>query len=207
MPVATAIAVHGMVQVVSNGSRAWFTRAWIDWRILGFLCLGMATAAATLYLVSYRPSLIVVSIAVGLMPLLVWLPLGRLQLDATRPAHALLCGFISAGLAIGVGVSGPIIDVALVRSQIDRRHVIATKAASQVVNHGTKVAFYWSAAASLSSSGWWAVAVALPLSVLGTRAGNFVLHRLTDVGFRRWTRWIVTGIGLVYLGRGIAQLV
>ena len=207
MPVATAIAVHGMVQVVSNGSRAWFTRGWIDWRILGFLCIGMAAAALALFLVAYRPSLIVVSIAVGLMPLLVWLPLGRLQLDATRPIHALLCGFLSGGLAIGVGVSGPIIDIALVRSQIDRRRVIATKAAAQVVNHATKVVFYWSAAAALSAADWWAVAVALPLAVLGTRAGNFVLHRMTDIGFRRWTRWIVTGIGAVYLARGIAQLV
>ena len=206
MPVATAIAVHGMVQVVSNGSRAWFTRAYIDWRILGVLCLGTISAVVVLLLVSYRPNIIVISIVIGLMPLLVWLPLGRLQLDATRPSHAFFCGFISGGLAIGVGVSGPIIDISLVRSQIDRRHVIATKAAAQFLNHGTKVAFYWSAAAAMPASDWWAVAVAVPLAVVGTQAGNFVLHRMTDIGFRLWTRWIVTGIGAIYLARGIAQL-
>lgn len=206
MPVATGIAVHGMVQVVSNGSRAWFTRHYIDWKILGHLCLGTVVAAVLLFLVSYRPSLIVVSIVVGLMPLMVWLPLGRLRLDATQPVHAFFCGFASGGLAIGVGVSGPIIDVALVHSEIDRRSIIATKAAAQTINHGTKTAFYWNAAAALTGSDWIAVAVALPLAIIGTRAGNLVLHRMTDIGFRRWTRWIVTGIGAVYLARGIEQL-
>lgn len=206
MPVTTAIAVHGMVQVVSNGSRAWFTRAYIDWRILGLLCLGTGAAVLLLLLFSYRPNLIAVTLVIGFMPVLVWLPLGRLQLDATRPAHAILAGFISGGLAIGVGVSGPIIDVSLVRSQIDRRRVIATKAAAQLLNHGTKVAFYWGAAAAMPGSDWLAVAVAVPLAIFGTQSGNAILHRMTDIGFRRWTRWIVTGIGLVYLGRGLALL-
>lgn len=206
-PVATAIAVHGLVQMVSNGSRAWFSRTYVDARILAILCAGLVTAAAALLIVDYRPSLIMVSIVVGLMPVLVWLPVKRLELDASRPMHAYVCGIISGGLAIGVGVSGPVIDIFFIRTAMDRRTVIATKAAVQFLTHATKVAFYWDAALTLSSEGWLAVAAAAPIAILGTRAGNIILQRMTDANFRLWTRWIVTVIGAVYFMRGILQLV
>lgn len=206
VPVATAIAVHGLVQMVSNGSRAWFSRDYLDYRILATLTAGLFSAAILLILVAYRPSLIVVSIVVGLLPILVWLPLGKLELDASKPLHAFTCGFLSGGLAIGVGVSGPSIDVFFIRTNMDRRTVIATKSAIQFLTHATKVAFYWDAAMTLSSEGWLAIAAAVPIAVLGTRSGNIILHRMTDANFRAWTRWIVTGIGAVYFVSGIMQL-
>lgn len=36
MPVATAIAVQGVLQLVANASRALFLRKWVAWRIIGF---------------------------------------------------------------------------------------------------------------------------------------------------------------------------
>lgn len=205
-PVGTAIAVHGIIQMVSNGSRAWFSRAYIDWKILGVLCGGLVSAALLLLLVDYRPDIVVVSITVGLMPVLVWLPVKRLRLDASKPLHAYIGGLISGGLSIGVGVSGPIIDIFFIRTQMDRRTVIATKAAVQCLTHVAKVVFYWNATLILSSEGWLAVAGAAPIAILGTRAGNIVLHRMTDANFRAWTRWIVTGIGAVYIISGLLHI-
>ncbi len=46
---------------------------------------------------------------------------------------------------------------------------------------------------------WPVFALAIPASMLGTAAGGWVLDRISDVDFKRWTAWIVTGIGLVYL--------
>jgi uncharacterized membrane protein YfcA len=207
VPVATAIAVHGLVQMVSNGSRAWFSRHYLDRGILLLLILGLVMAVSMLLFVNYRPSLVVVSITIGLMPILVWLPLGKLQLDGQRPLHALVCGFISGGLAIGLGVSGPTVDLFFIRTTMDRRKIIATKAAFQFITHTTKVVFYWDAALALSSEGWIAVAAAAPIAIMGTRAGNIILHRMSDTNFRLWTRWIVTAIGAIYFTRGILQLI
>jgi uncharacterized protein len=53
LPVATAIAVQGAIQIVANGSRAWFSRAHIDWRVLGVICSGLAAAAVLLYILRY----------------------------------------------------------------------------------------------------------------------------------------------------------
>lgn len=206
LPVATAIAIQGAIQIIANGSRAWFSRAFIDWRIIASMVAGILLAAALLFAVRYQPDLATVCIAVGLMPILVWLPRGWVQLDASRPIQALACGFISGGLNLAVGVAGPSIDIFFIRTQMDRRRIIATKACIQVISHGAKVVFYGTTAAAMTSSDWLLVALAAPFAVAGTNVGYMILQRLSDDGFRRWTRWIVTLLGIFYLGRGIILL-
>ena len=206
MPVATAIAVHGLVQIVANGSRAIFSRAFIDWRILGVTVLGLLTAAAVLVILRYSPDLVVVTIVVGLLPILVWLRKSWLALDASKPSHAYLSGLVSGGLNLAVGAAGPTIDLFYIRTNMDRRKVIATKAAVQVVSHGAKVIFYGLTASALSLGDLWVIVIAAPFAVFGTNVGYRILQRLTDDGFRKWTRYIVTSIGLVYLVRGLMML-
>ncbi|KKB76865.1 hypothetical protein VW29_19740 [Devosia limi DSM 17137] len=207
LPVGTAIAVQGAIQIIANGSRAWLSRDYIDWRILGIICMGLVVAGVLLYLLRYTPDLATVCIAIGLMPILVWIPKDWLALDASKPHHAFVCGLVGGGLNLAVGVSGPTIDIFFIRTQMDRRKVIATKAAAQVISHAAKVVFYWGAAMVLSANEWAAVALAAPFAIAGTSAGHWILQRLTDANFRRWTRWIVTAIGIFYLARGISLVI
>jgi hypothetical protein len=37
----------------------------------------------------------------------------------------------------------------------------------------------------------------------GTAAGGWVLDRMTDTNFKRWTAWIVTLIGVFYLIKAV----
>lgn len=204
LPVATAIAVQGAIQIVANGSRAFFSRRFIDWRILGTICLGLAAAAIALFILRYTPDLVTVCIAVGLMPILVWIPKHWLALDASKPLHGFLCGFFGGGLNLAVGVSGPTVDIFFIRTQMDRRTVIATKAATQVISHAAKVVFYGAAASAMVAGDWLTVLVAAPFAIAGTSLGYFILQRLTDENFRAWTRWVVTFIGIFYLLRGLS---
>ncbi|MDR7033692.1 sulfite exporter TauE/SafE family protein [Mesorhizobium sp. BE184] len=206
MPVATAIAIQGVIQLVANGSRAYFARAFVEWKIVGFAMAGLGFAAAVLALVSYTPTLAVVSIAIGLMPILVWLPMRWAQLDASRPGHAMLCGFISGALNIGVGVSGPVIDIFFVRTEHDRRQIIATKATIQVLSHLAKIVFYSQSLWLLSKGETAAVAIAAPFSVIGSIVGHRILLRLTNHGFRQGLRWLVTGVGAFYFVQGLYLL-
>lgn len=207
LPVGTAIAVQGAIQIIANGSRAYFSRAFIDWRILGFICLGLLASAIVLYLVRYTPNLATVCIAIGLLPILVWIPKDWLALDASKPHHAVLCGLLGGGLNLAIGVSGPTVDIFFIRTTMDRRTVIATKAATQVISHAAKVVFYWSAAGVLTPFEWFAIALAAPFAIAGTSFGHWILQRLTDANFRRWTRWVVTAIGIFYFLRGISLLI
>nr|WP_005280393.1 hypothetical protein [Corynebacterium accolens]EEI14275.1 hypothetical protein HMPREF0276_1554 [Corynebacterium accolens ATCC 49725] len=54
---------------------------------------------------------------------------------------------------------------------------------------------------------WLLVLVAAPFAVAGTNLGYHILQRMSDDGFRKWTRWVVTLIGLVFLGRGVSLLI
>lgn len=205
-PAGTAMAVHGVIQLTANGSRAWLSRRFIVWRIVAFMTLGVLSAAGLLLFFNYSPNAATVSILIGLMPILVWMPKRWFHLDANRKSHALLCGLASGGLTIAAGVSGPLIDIFFVRSHMDRRQVVATKAMIQVVAHSIKILFYLGAALSLSTGEWGMVLLAAPFAILGTQAGTRILHRLTDANFRTWTRWIVTGIGVFYFAQGIYLL-
>lgn len=206
LPVATAIAVQGAIQIVANGSRAWFSRDFIDWRVLGVICLGLAAAGLVLYLLRYVPDLATVCIAIGLMPVLVWIPRSWLALDAQKPLHAFICGFLGGGLNLAVGVSGPTVDIFFIRTAMDRRTIIATKAATQVVSHASKVVFYGGLATAMGQGEWLMVLIAAPFAVAGTNLGYHILQRMSDDRFKSWTRWVVTAIGLFYLMRGIVLL-
>tara|TARA_R110000824_G_scaffold400686_1_gene609002 strand:+ start:185910 stop:186650 length:741 start_codon:yes stop_codon:yes gene_type:complete len=205
-PAGTAMAVHGVIQLTANGSRAWLSRHYIVWRIVAFMALGVLSAAGLLLLFNYSPNAASVSLLIGLLPILVWLPKRWFHLDANRASHAFCCGIASGGLTIAAGVSGPLIDIFFVRSRMDRRQVVATKAMIQVVAHSIKIIFYLGAAMALSAGEWGIVLLAAPFAMLGTQAGNRILHRLTDANFRTWTRWIVTGIGIFYFAQGIFLL-
>jgi uncharacterized protein len=207
LPVGTAIAVQGTIQLIANGSRAFFSRAFIDWRVLAIMTAGLLVAAALLFTLRYTPDLATVCITIGLLPILLWIPQRWLALDASKPHHAFVCGFLGGGINLAVGVAGPTIDMFFIRTAMDRRTIIATKAAALVVNHAAKIAFYWQATAMLGPNDWWIVALGAPFAVAGTSAGHWVLQRLTDANFKRWTRLLVTAIGIYYLARGIALLI
>ncbi len=207
LPVGTAIAVQGAIQIIANGSRAWFSRAFIDWRVLAIMTMGLVTAGILLFILRYVPDLATVCIVIGLLPILLWIPQSWLSLDASKPHHAFICGFMGGGINLAVGVAGPTIDMFFIRTPMDRRTIIATKAAAQVVNHAGKIAFYWNATMVLTGWEWGAVALAAPFAVAGTSAGYWVLQRLTDANFKSWTRLLVTAIGIYYLLRGIFLLI
>jgi uncharacterized membrane protein YfcA len=203
LPVATAIAVQGVLQLVANSSRAYLARAWIDWRIIRFSTLGLVGAILLLGLISYVPNRAIVSICVGLLPITAWIPARWARLDAARPLHAIGCGFVSGGLNIGVGVAGPIVDIFFVRTNMDRRQIIATKAALQVLSHIAKIIFYSSSLWILSTAEFMSIGIAAPFSVLGSFIGHRILLRLSNEGFRYGTLWLVTCIGAVYLIQGV----
>ncbi|WP_224416589.1 sulfite exporter TauE/SafE family protein [Modicisalibacter tunisiensis] len=206
LPASVAIVVHGVIQLASNGSRAWLSRQYIAPRIVALIASGGAVSAVALAWLDYHPDVTIVSLLIGVMPVLVWIPRRWFHFDASRPGHALACGVIAGGLTIAAGVSGPTIDLFFIRTGMDRRQIVATKAAVQVIAHAIKIIFYAGSALALSAGQWGAIALAVPVAFLGTRAGNGVLRRLSNAHFRYWTRWIVTVVGAVYLVQGLMAL-
>ena len=130
LPVAAAFVVHGLVQIVSNGWRAVLHRRHISWPIVARYAGGSAAAAALVAALSFVPSRPLLYLFLGLVPALVWLPGEALRLDARRPGHALLSGFLVTGTNLLAGVAGPLLDVFFVRTAMPRHAIVATKAAT-----------------------------------------------------------------------------
>lgn len=207
LPVAGAMVAHGLVQSVSNGWRAVIFRRFVLWRTLLIYLAGSAVAAALLAGLTVGLSTAWLYIVLGCVPLLVWLPRDRFRLDASRPVHAGLAGLLVTGLNVVAGVAGPLMDVFFQGTQADRRAIVATKAATQVVAHGVKIAYYIGPALSAGAlPPTWLLIAAAPLSIAGTTLGARVLDRMSDATFRNWTKRLVTGIGVVYVIRGIVLL-
>jgi uncharacterized protein len=203
LPVSAAMVTHGAVQIVSNGWRAVLHRRHLSWRIVGLYALGSGAAAAVLALVAYAPSKAWVYLLLGLIPALAWLPKDLLRLDAARPAHAFACGLGVTGLNVAAGVAGPLLDVFFVRTALTRHQIVATKAATQVLSHLAKIVFYGApflfASETTGLPPLWFFLAAAPLAMLGGEIGARVLDRMNDVNFLKWTRWIVSAVGVVYL--------
>lgn len=205
MPVAAAMVTHGAVQFVSNGWRAVLHRKHINWPIILMYGVGSAIAAGALALVTYNPSKAWVYLMLGLVPGLAWIPKGRFNLDASKRGHAVACGLTVTGLNVVAGVSGPLLDVFFVRTALTRHTIVATKAATQAFSHTVKMVFYGvpmlSAVGESGMPPWWFFLVAAPLAMIGAWLGGKVLDRMSDVNFLKWTKWLVSAIGVIYLAQ------
>lgn len=203
--VATAMIIHGGIQMFANGYRAFLLRDAIDWRVFGHYCIGAAAGITALFFVSWTPDKRALYLLLGLTPMLVWLPKERLHLDIKRREHAIIAGFGVQGLNTLAGVAGPMLDLFFVQADMTRQQIVATKSVTQALSHFVKIAF-WSvpivtAAGWSALPPWWLFAAAIPLSMLGTTLGKRVLERMNDIDFRKWMKGLVTAIGLVLLMR------
>lgn len=202
LPVSAAFVTHGLLQLVANGWRAVLHRRHIAWPVLWNYALASAVAATIVAAIGFVPSKPVLFLLLGLVPMLVWVPKSWLQLDASRTPHALVSGFLVTGLNLSAGVAGPLLDIFFVRTSLNRHQIVATKAATQIFSHLAKIVVYGAPLLAIGGGAmppWWVFALAIPASMLGTTAGGWVLDRLSDANFKRWTAWIVTAIGLFYL--------
>lgn len=210
MGVAEAMVVHGFVQSVSNSSRAWLLRSDIRWDILGYELIGALPAIAIMALVSFVPDKATLFIVLGLLPFILWLPKGMFQGDAAKPSHAILCGAMVMGLNLSAGVAGPALDFFYVKTTLSRKEIVATKALTMFASHVVKVIYFGLpliAVAGLSTlPPLWVLAAAVPCIMVGTFIGTRILNRFSDIGFKSYTKYLVTLIGIIYLWRGVSLL-
>ena len=202
LPVQAAFVTHGILQLVANGWRAILHRRHVRWDIVGWYALASLIAGLAVAALSFTPSKPLLFLLLGLVPGLTWLPQRWINLDAGRPAQAFLSGLTVTGLNLTAGVAGPLLDIFFVRTELTRHAIVATKAATQVFAHLAKILVYGAPLFAGQGFGFpppWVFALAIPLSMAGTVVGGAILNRLSDVNFKRWTRWIITAVGISYL--------
>ena len=204
MDVAPAMVLFGTIQTVSNGWRATLWLRHVDWSIVWRFLVGSTTVFLLLRTVALLPSKATLYLTLGLLPFAANLLPKRLDLDITRPGVPYFAGSLIIVLQLMAGAAGHILDVFFQKSQLDRRTIVATKAVTQVMGHIYRIIYFGSFAATFDDRiPWWGYAGAVALTVAGTSLAALVLTRMTDEGFRMWSRRVTIGVSITYLARGL----
>lgn len=204
VPVTSAMVLHATTQMASNGSRAFLWRKHTDYGIFARYMIGGAAAFVLFASLQFVPDRALVYIALGLMPFVGFILPESLAPRADRRFGSEACGFISTALQLISGVSGPALDIFLIRSNLDRRAVVSTKALCQTATHVMKLVYF----GGLIGAGFGGVhpvvvALAVALAILGTNLARSLLERMSDVQFRRWMKALMIVIGSFYMGQGV----
>ena len=204
LDVAPAMVLFGAVQTVSNGWRSALWLRHVNWSIVWRYLVGSTLMFLALRLVAVLPRKATLYIGLGLIPFAADLLPRKLTPDIMRPGAPYICGAFIITLQLLAGAAGHILDIFFQKSQLDRKTIVGTKAVTQVSGHLYRILYFGSFELAFDTSiPWWAYGAAIALSIMGTSLAAPVLLRMSDVGFRAWSRRLTMSIASVYLAWGV----
>ena len=199
--VATGMVMFSLLQFSANVSRVVLWRKFILWPIFLKFALGGAVAFAIMRLIAFIPDKSVVYLVLGGMPFCVealpraWRPNIEWRLVPY------VAGFLTTIVLLIAGSGGLFLDVFFQKSKLDRKTTVATKAACHTFGHVFRIGYFAPLGASVDVLPLWAIGGAVVLAIAGTALAPLVLNRMTDHGFRQWTRGIILVVSATYLLR------
>ena len=128
MPLPTAMVLHAITQMASNGWRALLWRAHIRWRPVSVYLIGCALALGAWSIVRYVPDKPIALLLLGVTPFMARLTPPGLKPNPDSVWQGTFYGSICMGLMLMTGVSGPLLDTFFLGGKFDRRGIVATKA-------------------------------------------------------------------------------
>ena len=201
--VREAIPILTVAQLIGNGSRVWFNRHELNWRVVAWFALGGVPMGLIGGLLFARAPLAALTRVLGVFLLLivVW--------RHARP-HALWRPSLPAFAGIGAGASflsallgsvGPLMAPFFLAYGLVKGAYIGTEALSTVVMHVTKLVAYHHAAILPVHS----VVVGLmlgPLMIWGSFTGKRIVDRLPERVFIGIIEGTLIVAGVLFLWRG-----
>lgn len=139
---ATAIPIHGGIQLISNGSRSAMLRDEIDWSAVGWSCLLLLPASFLGVALATSVPQRATSVLIAVFALVVaWRPsLLKWKGKEALPDRAMIwVGALSGFLGATVGATGPVISPFFKAVTASHRAFVATAGAAQLFAHGSKV--------------------------------------------------------------------
>ncbi len=206
-PLPTAMVLHAVTQMASNGWRATLWWRHIEWKTIAFSVAGSLVAVGLWSIWLYVPDKAMALLMLGLSPFVVRAIPEKLMPRTFGPAQVAGTGFVAMMLMLTTGVTGPLLDTMFLRSPFERRQIIATKAACQVFSHGFKLVYFGALIDQAGHVEPWFLGVAIASSIVGTSLGKFLLERLSDKQFRIWSNRLITALASYYVGYGLVLMV
>jgi uncharacterized membrane protein YfcA len=110
-------------------------------------------------------------------------------------------------LILLTGVSGPLIDTYFLGGKLDRREIVASKAACQIFAHAAKLIYFGALIDQVASVDPIVATLAVISSMIGTSLAKHVLEAMSDQQYRKWANVIIVTIAGYYVIYGTYLLV
>ena len=198
--VATGMILFSIIQFFANGWRVVQWRQYILWPIIGWYVVGAVLSFVVMWTIAIVPDKAVVYLMLGLMPFVVEALPAAMRPNIEWRGVPLFTGIVTTIIQILSGVGGLFLDMFFQKSMLDRKTTNATKAVAQTFSHVVR-ALYFGSLSGVGDLPVLATGVAILLAIAGTSLAPYVIERMTDHGFRQWTKAIIFAISLVYLAR------
>jgi uncharacterized membrane protein YfcA len=201
--VREAIPILTVAQLIGNGSRVWFNRRKVSWRVVPWFALGgIPMALLGGYLFAKAPlSALTRLLGAFLLLIVVW---RHLRPRRPKPFPVAAFAGIGAGasfLSALLGSVGPIMAPFFLAYGLVKGAYIGTEALSTVVMHVTKLVAYRQTAV-LTVTGV-LIALALgPIMVFGSWLGKGIVDRLPERVFIGIVEGVLVVAGVLFLVRG-----
>ena len=200
--VREAVPILTVAQLIGNGSRVWFNRREVNWRVVTWFAIGgVPMALLGGYLFAKAPlSPLTKLLGVFLLFIVVW--------RHVRPRTASFPVVAFAGIGAGasflsalLGSVGPVMAPFFLAHGLVRGAYIGTEALSTVVMHLTKLVAY----RQTDVLTWTAIVIGLalgPIMVAGSWLGKRVVDRLPERVFVAVIEGVLVVAGTLFLVRG-----
>ena len=169
----------------------------------GSIASGGAVAFAVFRLIAFVPDKALVYLLLGLMPFAVEILPASWRPNIEWRGVPFFTGVFTTIIQFLSGVGGLFLDIFFQKSTLDRKTTLATKAIAQTASHVLRLVYF------VSITGWGPgletgpVLGAVVLALGGTMLAPYVIERMTDDGFRQWTRFVIFTICIIYLIRAV----
>ena len=208
LSVPAAMVLHGIAQTFSNGSRVWFYRRNIKWRVLGFYSIGAFAVLGLFATLTFVPSIGIVFILIGCFPFIALILPKSINLDMERGPVAFFSGIVVTTAQMLAGASGPVLDIFYVKSEMSKEAILGTKAVTQTLGHILKLIYYAVIMAIASDLiPVWVIPAVVAAAIFGNYCASLLVTRMSDHQFKKIGRYVIMLVGVIYIGKGIAELV
>ena len=201
--VREAIPILTVAQLIGNGSRVWFNRRELDWKVVGWFALGgVPTAFAGGVLFAHAPlAALTRTLGVFLILIVFWRHFRRGPVWKPPLRSFIAIGAISSFLSALLGSVGPLMAPLFLAYGLVKGAYIGTEALSTVVMHVTKLLAYRQSSVLPLHAVIAGLALG-PLMILGSFLGKRIVDQLSERVFVAIIEITLLAAGVLFIVRG-----
>lgn len=203
VPAVAIVPVHGVTQLVSNGTRAWFGRKEINYQFFGQFVAGSLVGLLVFGVLIRFVHLSLIPLFIGIYILLItWSD--TFNQAIRRFESFFLVGFLQTGLGVFVGTPGPLNIAVLNKHYEDNHVVVSTGALFMTVVHFAKILVYISMGFAFADY-WQLLVVMIIMATLGSWFGTALRHKVKIEWLKKSLPWILTLLAVQLIGKVVLK--